>query len=169
FSAGGSGSAAVSGTISGIGAMVVAGGDVALTSGTALKVATLSLSGGTQTLVETGGAISLGGNTLTLSGPVDFGSGGVAGSGSVVGGGKLVTDFTTSLDGLTVSGATWSNAGTITESGSGTLTLGGSASLVNVLGGVFDITGSGGIALTSAGGGSEHNFGTFEKTAGGAR
>jgi hypothetical protein len=99
---------------------------------------------------------------------VDFGSGGVAGSGSVVGGGKLVTDFTTSLDGLTVSGATWSNAGTITESGSGTLTLGGSASLVNVLGGVFDITGSGGIALTSAGGGSEHNFGTFEKTAGGA-
>lgn len=165
FLSGAPGTATVTGSITGTGAVVVNGGNVALGSGTALTVARLALQSGTVSLggdlayagsvTETSATVALAGHILTLAGPAVL-------RGNIVGPGTLRTRAATSAGGLTVSGGTWANSAVVTENG--VLTLAGGARLANLSGAVFDLIA--GRLDIGPGGGSLANLGLFEKTGG---
>jgi hypothetical protein len=166
------GTSSVAGTVGGTGTLSFGGGTATIATGTDLLVQHLQVSSGSTEIgislayaggfTESGGSLRLGGDVLTLDGAAAFTGG------AIVGTGTLATHGATTLTALTVDGAAvWDNAATVAAPG--TIRLGASGNggtLDNLSGAVFDLTGNGGIAVSSGGSGTLVNAGLLEKTGG---
>ena len=175
----------ISGTISGAGQVSFGAGTTTLAGGVAVTAGTLAiynngtdlLLGGNESISSSvsigwGSVLSLGGNTLTLTGPVVFYID--SQTPLISGPGTVITQGTTTIGGggnpaLTIgSGVTWQNAGLVTETQSFTVgnSASQSASLVNNAGGVFDLAGY--VAINNGGTPTSTltNAGTLEMTGG---
>jgi hypothetical protein len=166
------------GKIVGAGAVAIAGGVATITSGAAITVASLAVSGsGTQLAVDISGlGIYAGGFTLGAGATVTLGGGQFAltgaattTGGSVGGGGQLITSANVTLSGLTIGGTVnWVDRGKVTQTG-GDLAIGDSsgaaAALTIAASGVYAIADDSGIDLGANAASTIYNFGTFGKTA----
>ncbi len=171
------GTASLSGTTSGLGALALAGGSDSINSGAKLSVSDWSISGaGTSVTLDEnlsyGGSFSEGaGDTFVLSGGHLLLSGAATFAGGTVDGSKLLeTEGTTTVSGLTIGGTVeWENTKALTQSG-GTVTIGDSsgdkAILDNTATGTYDIADNSGITRGSSTASDIKNAGLFEKTGG---
>ena len=165
---------ALTGTINGAGKLSIAGGSTKINAGTALSMASWSISGTANvTLAETvtyagalgmsGGTLALGAGTLTLTGADTFTGG------TVIGAHVLLTSGTAkSVSSLTIGpSAKWQN--TTTVNATGTVTIGGStgtAMLDNAATGIYDLLSNVGLARGTSTTSNITNEGLLEKTGG---
>jgi hypothetical protein len=167
------GTTTVAGTITGNGSLVLAGNET-LDAGAAFSVSTLTQSFGTATLAtnitylgnffDTGGTISVAGETLAFAGPVTFNGGTFIGNA-----GRFATSGVTTLQSLTVAGgATWLNNAFVVETGNIVLGSVGNqlGRIGNDVGATFDINADVGIQRGAGGTAVFGNSALLEKTGG---
>ena len=169
----------LSGIIGGNGTLEMGGGRDIMLAPTTLRISHWAVTGGFADVrvnlsyaggfSETNGTVAMTtGGTLNLTGGVSLAGGAFAGEITSVGG-LLQTFGAVSLTRFTVDGAgNWRDFGTVSAPGTLFLgsSVGGSGRFVIAAGGLFNLTGAGGIMLTSGGTGSFQNSGLLEKTAG---
>ena len=148
------GGGSFSGAITGAGNVAFGGGTSTLGGPGGLSAVNLEVDGGTAlvtgsdvavsgTFYQTNGTVAIAsGDTLAVSGAAQFGP---FGAGQVNGPGTLSTKGTTTIDeALTLGGGlNWTNGGTVNDANniSGGDASGGSATLTNLAGASFDLTG----------------------------
>ncbi len=161
-----------SGTIEGAGTLQFGGGTDMISSGTAVSVAGLSITGSSVvtldenltyagTVSQSGGSLDLNGVTLTLSGAATL-------SGTIDGNGTLITNDSPTLNGFTLGGTTiWQNNGTVTQNITTTIGdgAGNIAEIVNEAHGVYTIGNDSAINLGSSLASKFVNDGTLDITA----
>jgi hypothetical protein len=171
------------GTISGAGQLGITGGTTTLGTGTVLSVASLSFSGGVLnigTKLTYAGAFTdtntngesfiLGGNAVTLSGPVTLdafgGNAGIAGSGTLSLSGTTTTASNYNNAILVGGGETLSNSGAFTQGGNfqiGDATAAAGA-VINTSTGTWNVSTGNNMTFGVNGSSSFANAGLFENT-----